>query len=149
MPCFRPLFAACLLLLSAHASAATPREVVDQVASTIEREYFDPQRAGEVAAALRADAAAGRYDRYAHPADLATALTTRLKAEDRHFNVRWSEQRFVNGAAAGTERWTAVLSIVLQAPRTEQRLRRNPLGIYVNGLSWSRELDTTTEGVKP
>ena len=40
-----------------------------------------------------------------------------------------------------------MLSVVLQPPRTEERLRKNPLGIYVNGLSWSRELDTT-EGVK-
>ena len=54
----------------------------------------------------------------------------------------------VNGAAAGLERWTAVVSIVLQPPRTEERLRKNPLGIYVNGLSWSRELDSS-EGVKP
>lgn len=30
----------------------------------------------------------------------------------------------------------------------EQRLRKNPLGIYVNGLSWSRELDAS-EGAKP
>jgi type IV secretion system protein VirB5 len=36
-----------------------------------------------------------------------------------------------------------VLSIVLQPPRTEERLRKNPLGIYVNGLSWSREFDAT------
>ena len=53
-----------------------------------------------------------------------------------------------NGAAAGLERWTAVVSIVMQTPRTEERLRRNPLGIYVNGLSWSRELDST-EGGRP
>src|SRR3546814_18031052 len=58
-----------------------------------------------------------------------------------------SEQRFVNGAPTGTERWNAVVSIVLQTPRTEQRLRKNPLGIYVNGLSWSRELDSS-EGAK-
>jgi type IV secretion system protein VirB5 len=37
--------------------------------------------------------------------------------------------------------------VVLQPPRTEERLRKNPLGIYINGLSWSRELDAT-EGVK-
>ncbi|WP_240441420.1 VirB8/TrbF family protein, partial [Pseudomonas aeruginosa] len=61
---------------------------------------------------------------------------------------RWTERRYVNGAAAGTERWNAVISIVQQTPRTEERLRKNPLGIYVNGLSWSRELDSS-EGVKP
>ncbi|HCH7770165.1 TPA: conjugal transfer protein TrbF [Pseudomonas aeruginosa] len=71
-----------------------------------------------------------------------------VRASDASFNVRWTERRFVNGAPAGTEHWNAVISIVLQTPRTEQRLRKNPLGIYVNGLSWSRELDTS-EGAKP
>ena len=71
-----------------------------------------------------------------------------VRASDSSYQVRWSEHRFVNGAAAGIERWTAVVSIVLQTPRTEQRLRRNPMGIYVNGLSWSRELEAT-EGDMP
>ncbi|NQC83698.1 conjugal transfer protein TrbF, partial [Pseudomonas aeruginosa] len=71
-----------------------------------------------------------------------------VRASDASFNVRWTERSFVNGSPAGTERWSAVISIVLQTPRTEQRLRKNPLGIYVNGLSWSRELDTS-EGAKP
>jgi type IV secretion system protein VirB5 len=75
-------------------------------------------------------------------------ITSIVRASDASFNVRWTERRYVNGAAAGLERWTAVVSIVLQTPRTEERLRRNPLGIYVNGLSWSRELDSS-EGAKP
>lgn len=75
-------------------------------------------------------------------------VTSVVRASDASFNVRWTEQRFVNGAPAGTERWNAVISTVLQTPRTEQCLRKNPLGIYVNGLSWSRELDAS-EGAKP
>ncbi|EEE05434.1 conjugal transfer protein TrbF [Burkholderia multivorans] len=75
-------------------------------------------------------------------------ITSVTRASDSSFNVRWTEQRFANGAPTGTEHWNAVVSIVLQTPRTEQRLRKNPLGIYVNGLSWSRELDPT-EGAKP
>jgi len=75
-------------------------------------------------------------------------ITSVVRASDTSFNVRWTEQRFVSGAPAGIERWNAVVSTVLQTPRTEQRLRKNPLGIYVNGLSWSRELDAT-EGAKP
>jgi len=75
-------------------------------------------------------------------------ITSVVRASDTSFNVRWTQRRFVNGAAAGLERWTAVVSIVHQTPRTEERLRKNPLGIYVNGLSWSRELDTA-EGIKP
>ncbi|HDR9189681.1 TPA: conjugal transfer protein TrbF [Burkholderia vietnamiensis] len=75
-------------------------------------------------------------------------ITSVTRASDTSFNVRWTERPFVNGAAAGTERWNAVISIAQQTPRTEQRLRKNPLGIYVNGLSWSRELDSS-EGAKP
>jgi len=75
-------------------------------------------------------------------------ITSVVRASDTSFNVRWTQRRFINGAAAGLERWTAVVSIVHQTPRTEERLRKNPLGIYVNGLSWSRELDTA-EGIKP
>jgi len=75
-------------------------------------------------------------------------ITSVVRASDTSFNVRWTQRRFVNGGAAGLERWTAVVSIVYQTPRTEERLRKNPLGIYVNGLSWSREIDTA-EGTRP
>jgi type IV secretory pathway TrbF-like protein len=75
-------------------------------------------------------------------------LSSVVRASDNSFQVRWNERRYVNGTAAGLERWTAVISVVLQPPRSEEKLRRNPLGIYVNGLSWSRELDTT-QGAKP
>ncbi len=78
---------------------------------------------------------------------VAVQVNSVVRASDTSFQVRWTERRYVNGEAAGLERWTAVLSIVLQAPRTEERLRKNPLGIYVNGLSWTRELETS-EGVK-
>ena len=70
-------------------------------------------------------------------------VTSVVRASEDSFQMRWDERRYVNGAAAGLERWTAVLSVVLQPPRTEEKLRSNPLGIYVNGLSWSRELDTS------
>ena len=75
-------------------------------------------------------------------------ISSVTRASDTSFNVRWTETRFVNGALDRTERWNAVVSIVQQTPRTEQRLRKNPLGIYVNGLSWSRELEGN-EGAKP
>lgn len=71
-----------------------------------------------------------------------------VRASDSSFQVRWTERRYVNGAAAGLQHWTSVLSIVLQTPRSEERLRKNPLGIYINGLSWSRELDAS-QGAKP
>jgi type IV secretion system protein TrbF len=78
---------------------------------------------------------------------VAVEVSSVVRASDSSFQLRWVERSYVNGSLAGTERWTAVLSVVLQPPRTEERLRRNPLGIYVNGLYWSRELEAA-EGVK-
>ena len=75
-------------------------------------------------------------------------VTSVVRASESSFQMRWIERNYANGAPSGTERWTAVVSVVLQPPRTEERLRRNPLGIYVNGLSWSRELEAT-QGIKP
>ncbi|WP_039906602.1 VirB8/TrbF family protein, partial [Acetobacter tropicalis] len=39
-----------------------------------------------------------------------------------------------------TERWTAIVSIVLRTPRDADHLRKNPLGIYVSAINWSKEL---------
>ena len=75
-------------------------------------------------------------------------VTSVVRASESSFQMHWIERSYANGAPSGTERWTAVASVVLQPPRTEERLRRNPLGIYVNGLSWSRELEVI-QGVKP
>ena len=63
-----------------------------------------------------------------------------IRASPDSFRVAWSEQHYENGQLSRTERWTAILTIVLQQPRTAERLRANPLGIYVNAISWSREM---------
>jgi type IV secretion system protein TrbF len=63
-----------------------------------------------------------------------------IRASPDSFRVAWTERRFENGQLAGTERWTAILTIAIQAPRDAERLRRNPLGVYVNAINWSREL---------
>ena len=63
-----------------------------------------------------------------------------IRASPDSFRVAWTEQRYENGQLSRTERWTAILTIVLQQPRTAERLRANPLGIFVNAISWSREL---------
>jgi len=40
-------------------------------------------------------------------------ITSVVRASDTSLNVRWTQRRFVNGAAAGLERWTAIVSIVI------------------------------------
>ena len=77
---------------------------------------------------------------------VAVEVTSVVRASENSFQVRWIERSYAHGALSGTERWTAIITLVIQAPRTEERLRRNPLGIYVNGLSWSKELGSNTEG---
>ncbi|MCG8354234.1 MAG: conjugal transfer protein TrbF [Kiloniellales bacterium] len=67
-------------------------------------------------------------------------VTSVVRSSGDSFDVRWRERAYENGALAGTTRYTAVLSIFLQVPRTEEALRKNPLGIYVHGLNWSRDL---------
>lgn len=67
-----------------------------------------------------------------------------VRASDRSFQVQWSERRYVNGSLAGTERWTAILTVVVQPPKTEEKLNKNPLGIYVDGINWSRQLSGGT-----
>ena len=77
---------------------------------------------------------------------IAVEVVSVVRASDHSFQVRWIERSYAHGSLASTERWTAILSIVLQPPRTEERLRRNPLGIYINGISWSKELAQVNEG---
>ncbi len=68
-------------------------------------------------------------------------VTSVVRASADSFQVKWTEQTFENGRLARTERWTGILSIVVHQPRTVEALRKNPLGIYVHGLDWSRELN--------
>jgi type IV secretory pathway TrbF-like protein len=65
-----------------------------------------------------------------------------VRMSDASFQVKWTEQSYDHGALAGTEHWTGILSVVTKPPTTVEALRKNPLGIYVNAIDWSRELDT-------
>ena len=64
-----------------------------------------------------------------------------IRASDDSFRIAWEERRYVDGALAATERWTAILTITVQTPRTVEGLRTNPLGIFVHALNWSKELN--------
>ena len=69
-------------------------------------------------------------------------VTSVVRASDASFQVKWVEQIYEHDALAKTERWTAIVTVITQQPTTAEVLRKNPLGLYVNGLNWSRELDT-------
>jgi len=71
-------------------------------------------------------------------------VTSVVRASDNSFQLRWIERTYNNGTLASTEYWTGILSIIPQTPKDIERIRKNPLGIYVDGLDWSRELTPNT-----
>lgn len=71
---------------------------------------------------------------------IAVEVSSVIRASPGSFRVAWTERHYENGQLSTTERWTAILTVVIQTPRSAERLRANPLGIYVNAISWSREM---------
>jgi type IV secretion system protein TrbF len=71
---------------------------------------------------------------------VAVEVSSVIRASDDSFRVAWIERTYENGQLARTERWTAILTIVVQPARDVERLRKNPLGIFVHAINWSREL---------
>lgn len=68
-------------------------------------------------------------------------VTSVVRASDSSFQVKWTEQQYERGSLSGTSRWTAILTVKMQPPRSADVLRKNPLGLYVDAIDWSRELD--------
>lgn len=63
-----------------------------------------------------------------------------IRASPESFRVAWVQRAYDNGSLSSTERWTAILSVVIETPRDADRLRKNPLGVYVHAINWSKEL---------
>jgi type IV secretory pathway TrbF-like protein len=89
----------------------------------------------------------GDYARAAQPfaqlgeKTVSVQVTSVVRASDRSFQVKWTETAYDSGTQAGTSHWTAILTVVLKSPATADVLRRNPLGLYVDAIDWSRELE--------
>lgn len=71
---------------------------------------------------------------------IAVEVSSVIRASPDSFRVAWVQRHYQDGALSATERWTAILTIMLQPPRDAERLKANPLGIYVNAINWSKEL---------
>lgn len=71
---------------------------------------------------------------------IAVEISSVIRASQESFRVAWIERRYESGQLTATERWTAILTVVVETPRNADRLRRNPLGVYVNAINWSKEL---------
>ncbi|MER8421091.1 conjugal transfer protein TrbF [Mesorhizobium sp. M1329] len=71
---------------------------------------------------------------------IAVDVSSVIRASPDSFRVAWVERRYQDGSLASTERWTAILTVVIQPPRDAERLRKNPLGVFINAINWSKEL---------
>lgn len=71
---------------------------------------------------------------------VAVDVSSVIRASNDSFRIAWVERSYVDGALATTERWSAIVTLVIQMPHDAERLKKNPLGIYVHALNWSKEL---------
>ncbi|QDX27023.1 conjugal transfer protein TrbF [Sphingomonas suaedae] len=71
---------------------------------------------------------------------VAVDVSSVIRASDSSFRISWTERRYQDGSLTATERWSAIATVVIQTPRTPEALRKNPLGVFVNALNWSKEL---------
>ena len=71
---------------------------------------------------------------------VSTQVTSVVRVSGESFQVKWIEQHFDHDTVSSTEHWTGILTVLTKPPTTAEILRKNPLGIYINAIDWSREL---------
>jgi len=71
---------------------------------------------------------------------VAVDITTVIRASSDSFRITWVEKGFTAGQLVSTEHWSAIVTIVVAPPRDADHLTKNPLGIYVDAINWSKEL---------
>ena len=55
----------------------------------------------------------------------------------RTFDIQWRETRSINGQRGAPERWRALIATTTRTPRTEAELFKNPLGLFIEDVSWT------------
>ena len=69
-----------------------------------------------------------------------------VRSSDSSFEIRWKETEFRSGVKQAVSAHTAMLSVITEPPSDEAALQRNPLGLYVHAINWSRD---RTQGNTP
>ncbi len=66
-------------------------------------------------------------------------IESALLRSDRTWDVRWSEVDWdPSGTAKRMDRWEARLQVDIVPPEDSETAIKNPLGLYITGLTWSR-----------
>lgn len=72
--------------------------------------------------------------------NVAVEVLSIVRASPNSFSIRWREKTFSGGTLIASDRYSGVATIVIDPPTSPDKLQRNPLGLYVHELSWSRDL---------
>jgi len=86
---------------------------------------------------------ARRADPFAHIGEQTVSIevTSVTRASDHSFEIKWVETSYDHGVRTAIAHWTAFAIVALKPPSNLDTLRRNPLGLYVDGIDWSREIE--------
>ncbi len=81
------------------------------------------------------------------PFDLARNETTTINVDSllpispTTWQVQWTEtQRDLHGQTIGTQEWVGNVGIMIHQPTDEATLLKNPLGVYITTLDWTKKL---------
>lgn len=72
-------------------------------------------------------------------------VTSVVRVSSDSFQTRWIERTYERSALTKTERYTGLMTVIVSTPSNADALRKNPLGIFVHGLNWGRDLVTGEE----
>lgn len=71
----------------------------------------------------------------------AVELVSLLPISDHSWQVRWIEiSRGRDGIETRKDNYEALLTLAEHEPKTEQELTRNPLGVYITQLTWTKQI---------
>lgn len=71
---------------------------------------------------------------------VAVDVSSVIRASKDSFRIAWTERRYQDGGLIETSRWSAIVTVTIQPPRTPDALRKNPLGVFVTAINLSKEL---------
>jgi type IV secretion system protein VirB5 len=87
------------------------------------------------------DAYAREFDPFAKVGTLAIAVEVHsvLALTKDSYEVQWAETVYRQGQALTKESYSGIFTVTVQAPRTDEELTTNPLGIYLDHWQWTRK----------
>lgn len=108
----------------------------------LRRQWLSAYQHARGEAALFLTEAARQADPFAQVGreQVSVQVSSVVRASPESFRVEWTEAHYAAGQLTSSERWTAILTVQLDRPRDPETLSRNPLGVYVTHISWSKEL---------